>query len=324
MKDGNLTPITEELSQEQWLIMLFSLMTDFPEKDWNEFVHDLVYKNRFSSSHKVTDIIKDFSERCTTTIKKDQIFYRARIYHQDPLREFLSDVFQDTVIKKPSDNEFNINGYYHMQLAAMTIAVDKAMPNSKKIVDTYNKWKRRRFKGYKSSESGAPPADKATLGRLNPEKIRYLYLAEDPQTAVYEVRPTIGQNVSVATFKTKAELKVYDLAADIKPQEGENLDYDYTLFRVIQQRFSEPNTGDYFRYLPTQYLGEIIKQMGFDGLRFKSSLKNGGLNLVLFDDEKCKAVCSDITKVSNIELSFVNPEIYQLDNYLNQNNIGRQ
>lgn len=322
MKDENLTLNTEELSQDQWFLILLSFMTDFPEKDWNEFFHDLVYKNRFSSSHKVIDIIKDFSERCTTTIKKDQIFYRARIYHQDPLREFLFDIYKDIDTMKSSGNGFNIDDYHYMQLAAIKIAIDKAMPSSKEIVDTYNKWKRKRFKGYNSSGSGAPPADSATLGRLNPEKIRYLYLAEDPQTAVYEVRPTIGQNVSVATFKTNDEIKIYDLAAEIKPQEREIPDYDHTLFSVIQRRFSEPNTGDSFKYLPTQFLGEMIKQMGFDGLRFRSSLKNGGINLVLFDDKKCKVIRSDLIKVSDIVLTFDAPEIYQLEAYLKPSESG--
>ena len=40
--------------------------------------------------------------------------------------------------------------------------------------------------------------------------------------------------------------------------------------------------------------------MGFDGLRFKSAVKNGGINIVLFDDMKCKAIRSDLIKVSDI------------------------
>ena len=111
-------------------------------------------------------------------------------------------------------------------------------------------------------------------------------------------------------------MKLYDLASVIKHQEEKNLDKDFTLFSVIQQRFSEPNTGDSFDYLPTQYLGEIIKQMGFDGLRFKSSLKNGGINVLLFDDQKCKAVRSDMIKVGDIELKYTKPEIYQLEEFL--------
>lgn len=313
MKDEKNTLTPNELSQDEWWLVLFSFITDLPEEEWNSFVHDLIYKNRFSSSHKVVDVIRNFSEECTDTIKQGQELYRARIYHKDPLKDFLSDVFKNTKEKKTSDNPENISKYYNMQLAAIMMALEREMPRGKMVVDMYNKWKRKRFKGYNSSESGAPPAEKATIGRLNPEKVRYLYLSEDPCTAAYEVRPTIGQNVSIATFKTTTDIVIYDFARDFKPQEVDSLEHDYSLFSIIQQRFSEPNTGDNFMYLPTQYLGEIIKQMGFDGIRFKSSLKRGGINLVLFDDKRCKAVRSDMVKVNDIEVRFDTPEIYQLE-----------
>ena len=316
MNEESIASTTEELTQDQWWLILWSLLTDVPEKEWNEFAHDLIYKDRFSSSHKVVGVIKDFSEKCTATIKKGQVLYRARVYRKDPLQEFLSDVFKNPDAKKSSDMNDSLNDFFNMHLAAIVMGVEKGSPHGKKIIDAYNKWQRKRFKGYKASDSGAPPADAGSAGRINPERIRYLYLAEDPETAIYEVRPTIGQYVSVASFRTVDKVKIYDLAQEIKPQEGENTEYDYSLFNVIQQRFSEPNTGDAFRYLPTQYLGELIKQMGFDGLRFKSSLKNGGINVVLFDDKKCKAYRSDMIKVGDIELKFENPEIYQLEELL--------
>jgi hypothetical protein len=191
-------------------------------------------------------------------------------------------------MKKDNSNDDNINDFYNMQFMALMMAVEKSTPQGKKIVDAYNRWKRKKFKGYDSSGSGAPPADMVGPGRLNPEKIKYLYLAEDPKTAIYEVRPTIGQHVSVATFRTTDDIKIYDLATEIKPQDGEKTENDYNLFSVIQSRFSEPNAGDAFRYLPTQFLGKIIKKMGFDGIRFRSSLKNGGINVVLFDEKNAK------------------------------------
>ena len=316
MNDEN-TLTTEELSEDQWWVLLYSLVTDIPEKEWSDFSHDLIYKDRFSSSHKVVDVIKHFSERCTYKIKKGRALYRARIYHQDPLREFLSEMFSNSKGKKTTENVGDLNDYYNMQLAAIVMEVKNGTERGKEITDAYNKWKRKRFKGYNSSESGIPPANRVSSGRLNPERIKYLYLAEDPQTAVYEVRPTIGKYVSVATFKTTDEIKIYDLVKKISPQGEENPKNDFALFSVIQQRFSEPNSGDILRYLPTQYLGEQIKKMGFDGIRFNSSLNQDGVNVVLFDDKKCKAICSDMIKVGNIKLQLDNPEIYQLEEYLN-------
>jgi hypothetical protein len=62
---------------------------------------------------------------------------------------------------------------------------------------------------------------------------------------------------------------------------------------------------------------EKIKLMGFDGLRFRSSLKAGGVNVVLFEDKKCKAIHSDIIKVGAINVSIEKPDIYLLEEYLN-------
>lgn len=325
MNKDNHRQIEQELNQEQWWLILWSFLTDIPEEEWNDFSHDLIYKDRFSSSHKVVDVIKDYSEKCTSIIKRDQVLYRARVYHQDPLREFMYEVFKKSSGKHDSEIDSRIEKYYNLQFAAIMMAVEKGSSLGKEIIANYNKWKRKKFKGYNASDSGAPPADIVSAGRINPERIRYLYLSEDPETAVYEVRPTIGQYVSVASFKTKDALKLYDLASAIETQE-ENLGDDYTLFSVIQKRFSEPNTGDPFDYLPTQYLGEIIKHMGFDGIRFNSSIKNGGINILLFDDNKCRAYRSDMIKVGSIELKFDNPEIYQLEEMLKQdkNNKSRE
>ena len=102
MNEESIASTTEELTQDQWWLILWSLLTDVPEKEWNEFAHDLIYKDRFSSSHKVVGVIKDFSEKCTATIKKGQVLYRARVYRKDPLQEFLSDVFKNPDAKKSS------------------------------------------------------------------------------------------------------------------------------------------------------------------------------------------------------------------------------
>lgn len=66
------------------------------------------------------------------------------------------------------------------------------------------------------------------------------------------------------------------------------------------------------QYLPTQYLGELIKNSGFDGLRFRSSLHQNGYNIVLFDNQFCEALSSDYIEVQGINLTFSNPGMYEL------------
>jgi hypothetical protein len=98
-----------------------------------------IYKNRFSSSHKVVNVIKDFSGRCTNTIKKGKVLYQARICHQDSFREFLSDAFRKTGEKKESSNLGKINDYYNMQIAALMMAIDKKTTKGEKSIDAYKK-----------------------------------------------------------------------------------------------------------------------------------------------------------------------------------------
>ena len=317
--DINNPPATiDKMSEDEALLLLWALISDVPEQEWEEFVYDLIYKNRFTVSHKVIDEIIKNAETQVRTINKGQVFYRARIYRQNPLKAFLAEAYRYDNTKKEgktdSNNRDKQGEFYYMSLAATMMALENKTKKSKEIITAYNKWKRKLFKGFNAKDSGAPPADKTTSGRINPERISYLYLAEDPETAIYEVRPTIGQHVSVASFRLIDEVKIYDLT--IADQYSTNQKKDVALFRVIQEHFSEPNTGNAFKYLPTQYLGEIIKQIGFDGIRYKSSLRNDGVNIVLFNQKKCRSFRSDIIKVDSIELKYVNPDIYELEKYI--------
>ncbi len=72
--------------------------------------------------------------------------------------------------------------------------------------------------------------------------------------------------------------------------------------------FSRPNYKDEFEYLPTQYLCEYIRELGYDGIRFCSSVKKGGINVVIFDTEaKTKPYIvsnSKVVKVKDINVEF--------------------
>ena len=257
-----LTDVTDNWTDEDWIMLLWTFMTDFPENEWNEFVHDLIYKNRFSVSSKVVDSIVEYAEKCERVIPQGTILYRARIYKTDPLREFLSMVFRNKTEIQCGDND-NSCEYYNSRIVALLMEIKNDTPSGKRIKELYNEWKQKEYKGFAATESGAPPASKASAGRINPERVKYLYLSEDPWTAAYEVRPIIGQHISVAAFRVKEQIKVYDLMwKNGQEIEKSKVDMDYALFEVIQKHFSEPNTGDELEYLPTQFLGEKIKSLG--------------------------------------------------------------
>ena len=53
---------------------------------------------------------------------------------------------------------------------------------------------------------GAPPPHKTSDGRINPRGISYLYLSDDIETALIEVRPWLKQEVTVGYFEITKNL----------------------------------------------------------------------------------------------------------------------
>jgi hypothetical protein len=142
---------------------------------------------------------------------------------------------------------------------------------------------------------GKPPAEKSIHGRANPRGIPYLYLASDPDTAIKEIRPHLNDKVSVGKFKSLESLRLVDLRnpkIESPFLHGENLEFlvvhlDY--LRILGSEISKPvdKNDPELEYLPLQYLCEFIKNTGYDGVAYKSSMGEG-YNLAIFDDRKLK------------------------------------
>ena len=158
------------------------------------------------------------------------------------------------------------------------------------------------FYGYDAEGSTAPPASIITEGRANPARIRYLYAAEEIDTAIYEVRPIIGQLVSVAAMSVISDLKVFDFTKSIEDQSGLKLNRQ-SLVNTIGSAFAKPNHDKKEKYMPTQFVAEFVKNLGFDGIKYKSSLHEGGMNILIFYPDKSKPIHSDLHFVDAINIS---------------------
>lgn len=161
------------------------------------------------------------------------------------------------------------------------------------------------------SEMGAPPARKATHGRANPAGIPYLYLGSLPATAMAEVRPHTGEIACVADFTVAPPLNAVDLRnprglvspfllADARAI-GQ-LRADIAFLEKLGEELTRPvlPSGAAIDYIPSQYLCEFIKKVGYDGVVYRSSVSEG-INLALFDATKAapgKVSRYHITKVS--------------------------
>lgn len=156
----------------------------------------------------------------------------------------------------------------------------------------------KQFYGFSAQESLAPPPDNVTSGRLNPQYIQVLYTSNRPYTALAEVRPNINSHVSIATIKAKTSLNILRINSNIKFSDDE----DDVFLYCINRLFSTPLDGTFEDYLPVQFIAGYIKSTKkFDGIEFQSSLDTKGQNIVIFDQSKCEAVCSELYLVKGID-----------------------
>jgi hypothetical protein len=160
---------------------------------------------------------------------------------------------------------------------------------------------------------GMPDKLRASNGRANPRGIPYLYTASDERTAIAEVRPHKGDIVSVATFELKKSLKFADLRhpkMTISPFEIEEDDLRrlYQVMPLLIHLGEElarpvlPREAD-LEYLASQYLCEFVKDVGFDGVIYKSSLEDGD-NYAIFHEELIKCLEVSHYRITDIKLNF--------------------
>ncbi|HFK1480975.1 TPA: RES family NAD+ phosphorylase [Bacillus cereus] len=162
---------------------------------------------------------------------------------------------------------------------------------------------------YVSEEMLCPPPSDAKEGRVNPRGIPYLYTATDEQTALTEVRPWLKSTITLAKLHTHKELNLIDftgvreMPSNLSFKEQVNL---WTLKNWLNNDFSLPINPfeSYISYLSTQYVSEYVKSKGYDGIVFNSSLKQGGRNIVIFNQENVFVKSTEIVKVNSLDYDF--------------------
>lgn len=167
--------------------------------------------------------------------------------------------------------------------------------------------------GYPIEQMGNPPADLAKSGRANPNGISYLYIANDITTTLYEARASLFDYVSVGTFRLEDDIKVinlsrstYDVFRLAELESLEEVMMHSSFIDRLEGELSKPRrkNDSELDYLPTQYLSELIKSMGFDGIEFRSSLYSEGYNVAIFFPEKFKCIEVNVYDIENIRLEY--------------------
>lgn len=169
------------------------------------------------------------------------------------------------------------------------------------------------FQGYDKEGSGAPPQNVCVgEGRVNPENIRYLYIATDIETAALEIAPKAGEYISIATLKLRESVHLFDVSKDFSILEAktqEQTNWIQKFYSELNTIFQKPyiETGDYYL---CQYICEYVKLNGMDGVLYNSS-KNPqpsgsglkGKNITIFNPDKCEVVSSSLHYIIDVKLN---------------------
>jgi len=163
-----------------------------------------------------------------------------------------------------------------------------------------------------SKERMIPRRDCAREGRANSKGIPCLYVASDEKTAVSELRPWIGAYATVASLRTVRGLRLIDCRGKKKakrvlryarPPSQEEV--NRTVWLEIDLAFAEPvdRTDDRADYAPTQVLAEMFRELGYDGIAYRSSV-GGGYNVAIFDLNAAAVVERGLVRVSRLTVKF--------------------
>lgn len=170
---------------------------------------------------------------------------------------------------------------------------------------------------YSPEEMYGPQPLNATAGRANPAGIPFLYLCDNKETVLYEIRASYLDEISIGTFGVNPsvcnEVDIADFTEN--PSifcQGENVNEvaniikEKLLKNLISSDLSKPmrRYDSEIDYIPTQFICEFIKNFsGIQGIKFKSSLHSEGNNIVVFDQNIMLCESVEKVKVSNVLIS---------------------
>jgi len=232
---------------------------------------------------------------------------------EDPRYVGLENKFIETWEKLKTEikheNRFFLNNKFDFdQFKEILRPFEKTYPRGKLFYRARNCDNR----GLELAKMGKPPAGAASAGRANPQGISYLYISNDSKTTIYEVRSTLYDFIAVAEIQVTEELRIASLrnTEKISPFILEDNINTYLLYRDFLFRIEADLVKPLRRhdsdldYLPTQYLCEFVKSLGYDGIEYSSSLNHDGFNIALFNDDKVRMVNVNTFEVTAINYEF--------------------
>lgn len=292
-----------------------------PQYKNNCYIYTIDYNDKIVA---VIDVEKSKADMYVNGVayirREDKVFSKIGNIRSKHLKDFIKEIqFRN---RNPSDikaldlmNELSTNPERKLKTGT-TLYRCRIIHDMTKVNKELN------FYGYGKNDSFVPPPNLTRDMRANYRYIPYLYCANNPYTALVEVRPRLGANVSIATIEVKEELTLLDFTLKKIPKNMDNPKLNF--FADLSMLFSKPVTSDddILDYIPTQFIAEFAKKLGYDGIVFRSSLTpelerrnnneqytDDSFNVVVFNYDKCCPIASNVVNVTHNYL-----ECEQIDN----------
>ncbi len=167
---------------------------------------------------------------------------------------------------------------------------------------------------FTNKEMFCPPKEDSSAGRANPKGIPYLYLSDNAETILYEIRASYLDDVTIASFMIKPEIEEEVIISDFTedptlyhPNEVNKKIKSRLLKKIISRDLSKPmrRYDSDLDYIPTQFICEFIKIFtNVHGIKFRSSLHNVGNNLVIFNQNLMNCVDTKKVRVSKVVINY--------------------
>jgi hypothetical protein len=175
---------------------------------------------------------------------------------------------------------------------------------------------------YQDNEIKMPPKNViSSAGRANPKGINYFYVASNKMTSITEVKPSLGDYLTIGIFKNTANLKILEVdnmstvsGTYVKEVFGdigeEKLTFETNkimfFMLYLMNDFIRPIKGEpEVEYSPFQYFIEFCKMKGLDGIKYRSSLMSIGednFNFVFFSDNSFNLESKELVNIKSLAI----------------------
>lgn len=223
-------------------------------------------------------------------------------FYESPVEKLFQDIRTLAVprIEVPLDVESQLDKYLNEATEFCTAHWTRTQP----ILFRARKSDYGQLEKFVPKDMGPPPAAIISAGRAQLAGGAMLYLADSCQTAITEVKPDVGEYVTVGNFKIISErlVKILDLTrfkADWKapyPQ-LENL------IRLSKYAFSaQVHPAHPRKYYAQAYFVQKIRDLGYDGIGYKSAVHDEGRCFAFFDASLFKCTRTQLHQVKKVEV----------------------